>query len=75
MSSHEIIARLGRGSTTWGVIGLFVVGVSQIPLAIAVNTNVTYRVYEFGQTIGFIALGVGFLAAIPFITMKRQQFS
>jgi hypothetical protein len=74
ISSRDLTAKFGSASTVLGIIGLFVVGVSTLPLAIADNTNF-YRIYEFGQTVGYVLLGVSLLMAMPMITSTRGQTS
>lgn len=74
IAQSQLSRLIGSGATTLAVIGFGLLGLSNLPLVISLNTSLGDRGLFIGSAAGYILLGVAVLIAIPNVVRRPSRF-
>lgn len=70
VAGQSISRRVGGGSAGLAIVGLMLIGITQLPYVFSPNSSISYRLEYGGPVVGFVLLGIGVLVAIPKVAAK-----
>jgi len=70
VAGQSISRRIGGGAASLAIVGLMLIGITQLPYVFSPNSSISYRLEYGGPVVGFVLLGIGVLVAIPKVSAK-----